>query len=181
MTRAEDKTVLIAEDEPNVRIFLQTVLEDAGFKVLTAEDGEVAWKMIEEQKPDFISLDLVMPKISGRKLMRMIKSHEEYTKIPVLIVTAHADDELGEVDESEILQSIWRPKSLEQGPGVFLRKPVKPWDYVSSIANELGVEITDEVKSLFDTKDELENLSRRASPEALAAALGVLKKDWECK
>ena len=180
MTRPEDKTVLIADDEPNVRIFLQTVLEDAGFNVLTAEDGEVAWKMIQEHQPDLISLDLVMPKISGRKLMRMLKRHEVYAKIPVLIVTAHADDELGEVEDSEILQSIWRPKSLEQGPGMFLRKPVKPWDYVCSVAHELGVELTEEIKSRFETKDELEGLARKASPKALAAALDMLRKHWEC-
>lgn len=65
MTRAEDKTVLIVEDEPDVRLFLQTVVEDAGFNVMTAADGEEALKRAREKKPDFISLDLILPRKSG--------------------------------------------------------------------------------------------------------------------
>ena len=73
MERAEDKTILIVEDEPDVRLYLQTVLEDANFNVITVGDGEEAFKLIKEKKPDFISLDLILPKKSGHKLLMELK------------------------------------------------------------------------------------------------------------
>ena len=56
MERAEDKTVLVVDDEPNVRQYLMAVLQDAGFKVVTAADGVEALEIIEKSIPDFISL-----------------------------------------------------------------------------------------------------------------------------
>ena len=67
MTRPEDKTVLIVDDEPNVRDYLAQILRDAGFGVVTAGDGDEALEIIRENPPDFISLDLVMPRKSGHK------------------------------------------------------------------------------------------------------------------
>ena len=69
MPRAEDKTVLVVDDEPNVRDYLAQILRDAGFHVVTASDGGEALEIIRQQPPDFISLDLVMPKKSGHKLL----------------------------------------------------------------------------------------------------------------
>jgi two-component system alkaline phosphatase synthesis response regulator PhoP len=171
-----EKTVLIVEDEPDVQLFLQTILEDAGFKVLTASDGEIALKMIKERKPDLISLDLVLPKVSGHKVLRTLKKDEELSGIPVLIVTAHADDDLGKGEATPVLDSIWRPKSLNQGPGMFLRKPVKPLDYVRSVERALGIESSEEAELRLKAKEELERLMRQASPEELKTMLDVLRK-----
>jgi CheY-like chemotaxis protein len=55
MEQARDKTILVVDDEPNVREYLKTVLEDAEFKVVTAADGVEALEMIHREKPDFIS------------------------------------------------------------------------------------------------------------------------------
>ena len=55
MTAAQDKTILVVDDEPNVRNYLRAVLEDADFNVVTAADGDEALKIIREKKPDFIS------------------------------------------------------------------------------------------------------------------------------
>ena len=57
MERAEDKTILVVDDEPNVRQYLMTVLQDAGFNVVTAGDGVEALEMIKRSIPDFISLE----------------------------------------------------------------------------------------------------------------------------
>lgn len=171
MIRAQDKKVLVVEDEPDVQLFLQTVLEDAGFQVLTAGDGETAWEMINDQRPDFISLDLILPKKTGHRLLRDLKKDPELSKIPVLIVTAHADDDLGRQDPEGVLNSI-----LAEGPGRFLRKPVKPVDYVRCVEQALGVEESEEVGNKVAVKDEMEKLMREASPVALKAALDALKK-----
>jgi CheY-like chemotaxis protein len=67
MDDIKNKTVLIVDDEPDIRLFLKTVLEDAGFNVMTANNGKHALERIKECKPDLISLDLVMPKMGGGK------------------------------------------------------------------------------------------------------------------
>ena len=59
MAKAQDKTVLVVDDEPDVREYLAMVLSDAGFKVVTAADGVEALELIRRSTPDFISLDLV--------------------------------------------------------------------------------------------------------------------------
>jgi len=170
MPRAQDMTVLVVEDEPDVRYFLETVLEDAGYKVKSAADGQAAWEMIQEEPPDFISLDLVLPKKSGHRLLRDIRKDKALAKIPVLIVTAHADDDLGKGPEG-VLDGI-----LAEGPGKYLRKPVKPIDYIRCINEALDVEEQEEVESKLAAKGELERLMHGASPDALQAALDALRK-----
>ena len=65
MTRPEDKTVLIVDDEPDVVTYFSGILERAGFHVVTASNGLEALQAVREHEPDFISLDLVMPEKSG--------------------------------------------------------------------------------------------------------------------
>ncbi len=171
MALAKEKTILIVEDEPDVQMFLQTVVEDAGFNVMTASDGETAWQLINEERPDFISLDLVIPKKSGHRLLRDLRKDKELSQIPVLIVTAHADDEMGREDPENVLDGI-----LAEGPGKFLRKPVKPVDYVRCIQQALDIDETEDLESRLNMKDEMEQLMRSASPGALRAAVAALKK-----
>jgi len=95
MTKPEDKTILVVDDEDDVRNYFAEVLLDAGFNVVTAADGEEALDKIKEQKPDFISLDLVMPKKSGIKFLYELRHNKLWANIPVVIVTAHAHDKLG--------------------------------------------------------------------------------------
>ena len=135
MERAQDKTVLVVDDEPNVRDYLRSVLEDAGFNVVTATDGEEALALIKKSAPDFISLDLIMPRKSGRRLLHELKKDPQWSRIPVLIVTAHARDELGQDDLEDLLQN-----RVMSGPGVYLEKPVRPLTYVRSIQRALGIE-----------------------------------------
>ena len=84
------KTVLVVDDEPSVRLFLQTVLEDADFDVLTAANGNQALERMAEKTPDVISLDLVMPRMSGLKFFKHIQRDAARAKIPGLIPAAGA-------------------------------------------------------------------------------------------
>ena len=170
MERAQDKTVLVVDDEPNVREYLRSVLEDAGFNVVTAADGEEALALIKKSSPDFISLDLIMPRKSGRRLLHELKKNPQWSRIPVLIVTAHAQDELGKDDLSDLLKN-----RIMSGPGVYLEKPVRPQTYVRSIQRALGIEESDEVADRISLRQELESQIRGASPEALLQALEALK------
>ena len=104
MMKPEDKLILVVDDEADVRTYLTMVLEDAGFRVVSASDGNEALACIQKQKPDFISLDLVMPNKSGIRFYRELRKNRGWSDIPVVVVTAHARDELGKSDFEEILQ-----------------------------------------------------------------------------
>ena len=69
MAESPPKTVLVVDDEEDVRKFLSMALKEAGFNVVTANDGFEALDQVKKQKPDLISLDLVMPKRSGGQVL----------------------------------------------------------------------------------------------------------------
>jgi CheY-like chemotaxis protein len=175
MEDANKKTILVIEDEPDVQFYLQTILENVGFKVLTAGDGVTGLKLIREQKPDLISLDLILPKKSGRKVLNALKKDEELSQIPVLIVTAHADDDLGNEEACTVLDSILKPPNSGQGPGKYLHKPIKPLEYIQCIEEILGIESKTETKLRLAAKSEMDSLMRKAKYETLQAALKVLR------
>jgi CheY-like chemotaxis protein len=171
MAEARDKTILVVDDEPDVREYLRTVLEDAEFNVVTAGDGEEALEVIQRERPDFISLDLIMPKKSGHKLLYELKKHKDLSRIPVLIVTAHARDEMGKDSLEDILSS-----SVMSGPGTYLEKPVNPLSYVRSIQRALGLEESKEAEDKLSLRDELQQELQGAGADALRDALQALKK-----
>ncbi len=171
MERPEDKTILVVDDEPNVRQYLATVLKDAGFNVVTAGDGVEALEIIKRSIPDFISLDLIMPKKSGHKLLHELRRNKQWSRIPVLIVTAHARDELGKGDLQELLNG-----RVMSGPGTYLEKPVNPLTYVRSIQRALGIEEAEETADKIALKEQLQESLQNASPEALREALEALRK-----
>lgn len=174
MATPEEKTILVVDDEPDIVVFLQTLLEDAGFQVMTASDGEEALEKIQAHPPDLISLDLVMPRKSGIKLFYELRKHKEWCKIPILIVTGQAREEAVRKD----LEHMFSERMLS-GPRTYLEKPVKPEDYVNLIKRELGIETAERAPAPVPDKDqlqrELRQLSETADLEALQEALRVLK------
>ena len=171
MEQARDKTILVVDDEPNVREYLKTVLEDAEFKVVTAADGVEALEMIHREKPDFISLDLIMPRKSGHKLLYELKRDKDLSRIPVLIVTAHARDELGKDNLEDLLSN-----RVMSGPGTYLEKPVNPLSYVRSVQRALGLEESEEAEDKLSLRGELQQELQGADADALRQALEALKK-----
>jgi CheY-like chemotaxis protein len=171
MVGPQDKTVLVVDDEPNVRDYLAQILQDAGFNVVTAGDGSEALELIRANAPDFISLDLVMPRKSGHKLLYELRKDRKLSQIPVLIVTAHARDELGEGDLKDIMDN-----RILSGPGVYLEKPVKPLSYVRAVQRALGIEETPEDQDRISLQEELQQALPEAEPHALRRALEALRK-----
>jgi CheY-like chemotaxis protein len=173
MARPEDKTILVVDDEEDVREYFAMALEDAGFDVQRAENGNEALERIKEKTPDFISLDLVMPEKSGIKLLYELRHHDEWKKIPFVVVTAHARDDAGRGDLEEILSS-----KTFSGPRMYLEKPVEADQYVAFICEQTGVEYEGEpaVKDAGRLRGELQELMKSADPDKLAEALRLLKK-----
>lgn len=162
------KRILVVDDESDIREYLRTALEDAGFLVETAADGLEALASIRREQPDLISLDLVMPGHSGAMLYHELQKDKRLYKIPVLIVTGHARDEMGQSDFAEMTMS---------GPGVYLEKPVRPDSYVSAVRRLLGMEDckTPEVEP-EGLRRKLVQAMSEADQVALRRALDALKK-----
>ncbi len=161
MTNKLNRTVLLVDDEADVRTFLSVALLEAGFDVEIASDGNEALNQIKKHRPDLISLDLVMPGKSGVMFHRELMKNKDWAKIPVLIVTGHARDDIGRADLKELTMS---------GRGIYLEKPVKPDNYIAAIKKILGLDISDrerETAEMVEIQNELKNLIDRADPETL--------------
>ena len=170
MAESPQKTVLVVDDEEDVRKFLSMALKEAGFNVVTANDGFEALDEVKKQKPNLISLDLVMPKRSGVKFYRDLIKNKEWAKIPIIIVTGHARDDLGKADLKELTMS---------GPGIYLEKPIKPDNYVAAIKNILGMDTSVEEKETakkVELQSELKNLVDEVDTETLMKIKEMMKK-----
>ncbi len=167
MSSRIDKRILVVDDEEDVRDYLRAALEDAGFEVETASDGLEAIEKVRAHPPDLISLDLVMPRHSGAKFYRELQKDKALRRIPVLIVTGHARDEMGRADFEELTMS---------GPGVYLEKPVRPAAYVAAVRKLLGMEAEEAAaRPPEDLQQELEEALKKADRVALQRALDALK------
>jgi len=82
------KKILVVDDEEHIRLLLQEELEDEGYQVITAADGETALRLIPEEKPDLITLDIKMPGEGG--LMTLRKIREIDYDLPVILCTAYS-------------------------------------------------------------------------------------------
>jgi len=174
--RPEDVTVLIVDDEVDITNYLGRVLSDAGMNVLIAHDGDEALDALGRQLPDLISLDLVMPGKSGIRVLMELRKNRDWSRIPVIIVTAHARDPKVQRDLSETLAD-----STMVGPSLYLEKPVTPQSYLRSICEILGVDAEIPEPMFGDSRellrDEARQLLDNADPATLEAVLGRLRAE----
>jgi len=84
----EGKKVLIADDEVDVHEFVRTALEDEGYEILTAQDGQTALEVVRAQAPDVIILDVQMPKKNGFEVFDELRRDDATKAIPVIMLTA---------------------------------------------------------------------------------------------
>lgn len=114
------KKILIVDDEEDILEYLTTLFKDNGYDTITARDGAEAFDMVKKEKPDLVTLDIIMPKESGVRFYRQVKEDEKLKKIPIIIVTAltgYAYDPQG------FLKFIKARKNVPQPEG-FIAKPV---------------------------------------------------------
>jgi DNA-binding response OmpR family regulator len=86
------KKVLIVDDEVDLVETLRFSLENEGFTVLVSYDGEDALNQARKENPDLILLDLMLPKLDGYKVCRLLKFDERYKHIPILMLTAKTQE-----------------------------------------------------------------------------------------
>jgi two-component system, OmpR family, alkaline phosphatase synthesis response regulator PhoP len=102
--------VLVVDDEADLVRILQFGLQSIGYHVETASDGQEALKKAREMKPDIILLDLMLPKLDGYKVCRLLKFDERYKNIPIIILSARTQE------GDQLL-------AMEMGANRFITKP----------------------------------------------------------
>ena len=116
------KKVLVVDDDPDVRLFSVTVLEENGYEPLEAANGEEGLKVIKKEKPDLIILDVLMPRQSGIRLYRELKTDKSYKDIPIIILSGIAKKTFL---RSQKALTEFGGKEVPE-PKVYLEKPVEP-------------------------------------------------------
>jgi len=110
------KRILVVDDEQALVELVKMRLETNGYEVLSAFDGQEALDKARKEKPDLIILDLMLPKIDGYKVCRMLKFDEKYKKIPIILFTARAqesDKKMGQdVGADSYIVKPFEPKAL---------------------------------------------------------------------
>lgn len=154
MVKASEKKILIVDDEPDVRNFLATCIQDAGFIVDSAIDGQDALEKIEKETPDLMTLDMVMPRKSGIELIRILRKNDKWAKLPVIVITAHARNEFA----SEDIKSF---NAFTSGlkPRRTIEKPVTPEVLVKTICQILDVEPAADVATAQGLRSDEESLA----------------------
>lgn len=82
------QTLLIADDDPDLRLLLQTTLEDPAYRILEASDGESALHLVRQEQPDVVILDRMMPKLDGLAVARAVLADPTIRHIPLILLTA---------------------------------------------------------------------------------------------
>lgn len=82
------KTLLIADDDPDLRLLLQTTLEDPAYRILEASDGESALHLVRQEQPDVVILDRMMPKLDGLDVAQAVLADPAIRDIPLILLTA---------------------------------------------------------------------------------------------
>lgn len=88
---SKDLKVLVVEDFEDTRLFLRLALEDEGFIVFEAENGQKAVENADRDKPDVILMDLTMPLMDGFAAAKLIRQNENLKNVPIIAITAHQE------------------------------------------------------------------------------------------
>ncbi len=128
------KKVLVIDDDPDVLSFVITVLEENDYTPLVAENGEEGLKLIRQEGPDLILLDILMPRGSGVKLFREIKTDASLKHIPVIVLSGIAEKSF--LRSQKALTKFGGAKVPE--PEAYLEKPVEPEELAAMIKKVIG-------------------------------------------
>jgi len=116
----DQKKILIADDNENIRDALTYLLEDEGYELQLAKDGADALRKVRERKPDILFLDIMMPEINGYDVCRTIKNDPDLKNIYVIMLTAR-----GQVAEQE--------RGKEVGADEYIVKPFSPMEILAKV------------------------------------------------
>lgn len=127
----DKQTILIVEDEKDFARALEILLNSKGYKIEIANDGMSGLQKAREMSPDLIILDIMLPKINGYKISRLLKFDEQFKNIPIIMLTARAekhDEEVG----------------METGADIYMTKPLENKELLRNMEDLLGAHPADD-------------------------------------
>jgi len=120
-----NKKIIVVDDEPDILKTMEIFLKCEGFDVITAVDGIEGLEKIKKEAPDLVILDVMLPKLDGYKVCRLLKFDRNFRTIPIVIFTARAQ----EIDEK---------KAKEVKADAFITKPFQSETFLAKIRELLG-------------------------------------------
>ena len=122
---SETATVLVAEDDTDLRELFSTILSTAGYGVVAVRDGVEATEVLQERSIDLVLTDMWMPRVSGLDLCKRLRADPATTQLPVLVVSAYGS---------------WRGKeeAMLVGANDYIAKPVRPSALLSRVEAMVG-------------------------------------------
>lgn len=121
----EKTKVLIVDDEPNILLSLEFILEEEGYDVYVAHDGDEALETAEAVRPDLILLDVAMPRKDGYEVCRILRERATLKDVKVVMLTAKG-------------QPLERKKGVEVGASLYVTKPFSAADLLERIRSVLS-------------------------------------------
>jgi DNA-binding response OmpR family regulator len=119
------KRILIADDEPHIVRILKLIMERGNYQIITASNGEEAYQTALKEHPDLIFLDIMMPKIDGNRVCRMLREEKNLKDIPIIMLTGkglEGDKEMG----------------LSAGATCYITKPFSPKEMLDLVKELIG-------------------------------------------
>ena len=118
------KTILIADDDEDLRLLVQVTLEDPTYQIFTAEDGTTALEVLQRDSPDLLIVDWAMPGLNGCEVVARLRSDPKTASIPVVMLTAREGLEVREV-------------TATLGLAGYLVKPFSPLELINKVREVL--------------------------------------------
>jgi DNA-binding response OmpR family regulator len=119
------KKILVADDEPNIVTALEFLLDKSGYQVRVARDGEEALRAIEQDPPDLVLLDIMMPIRSGYEVCKRIRDRPEWSHIKVVMLSAKGRD-------------VEVAKGMGMGADLYVTKPFSTRELIEQVRKLLG-------------------------------------------
>jgi CheY-like chemotaxis protein len=125
MTAARGALILVADDDGDVRELVVFRLERAGYRVVTAADGQEAVEVALERSPDVCVIDVMMPKLDGYQVTERLRASPGLAEVPIVLLTASVEDAAVS-------------RGFEVGASDYIKKPFGPHELLERIAAALG-------------------------------------------
>lgn len=162
---ASSPSILVVDDNPDVRTYVSRILRQSGYHVFMARNGQEGFQVATERRPQLIVTDLMMPEVSGMDLIRMIRDSQELKGTPIILLTAKADETT-------------RIEGAEGGADAYLSKPFNDRELLAEVRNLLALKANE--RRVLELNTYLtESVLKRFLPPAMVqrAATGELSLD----
>ena len=164
-SNVQPSSILVVDDNPDLRAYVSRILRLEGYQVCTARNGQEGFRVAQERRPQLIVTDLMMPEVSGLDLIEMIRDSQELRGTPIILLTAKADEAT-------------RIEGTERGADAYLSKPFNDRELLAEVRNLLALKANEQRVIELNTYL-TESVLRRFLPPAMVqrAARGELELD----